>query len=44
MDEFDIVETMGWRPGSPMVHTYAQLDKGKLQDKAAKTDPLYGDH
>jgi len=40
MSEFNIVETMGWTAGSPMVHTYAQLDHTELQNKAAAADPL----
>jgi integrase len=38
--EFDIVETMGWRPGSPMVHIYCQLDNKDIQKKSAAADPL----
>jgi site-specific recombinase XerD len=40
IDEFDIVETMGWRIGSPMVHTYCMLDNSDIQRKAALADPL----
>lgn len=39
-DEFDIVEAMGWRPGSPMVHQYCQLDNEEIQDKIAAIDPF----
>lgn len=42
MDEFDIVEIMGWKPGTEMVHVYAQLDKKKLQKKGADADPFIG--
>lgn len=41
MDEFDIVETMGWRSGSPMVHCYCMLDNSDIQKKAALADPLF---
>lgn len=40
LDEFDIIESLGWRPGSPMVHVYCMLDNEEIQEKAAKADPL----
>ena len=40
LDEFDIVETMGWRPGSSMCHVYCRLDNADVQRKAALADPL----
>ena len=40
LDEFDIIETMGWRPGSSMCHVYCQLDNAEIQRKAALADPL----
>lgn len=40
LDQFEITSTMGWRPGSAMLSVYCQLDKSKLQKKAAAADPL----
>lgn len=40
LDQFEITSAMGWQPGSSMLSVYCQLDKSKLQKKAANADPL----